>query len=126
VVRNNIFAFNRENQLMRSREEAHTSFFFTNNIVAFDSGNLLGSTWKNDQFIINGNLYWDKRAVADPASVKFSGAALGTMEGTRPRHELPSSLTRDSWMHRRMTSVSAVAHRRRSWASNRLICATSE
>jgi len=73
VVRNNIFAFNRENQLMRSREETHTSFFFTNNIVTFDSGNLLGSTWKNDRFVIDGNLYWDTRAGTDQAKLTFSG-----------------------------------------------------
>ena len=76
VIRNNIFAFNRENQLMRTRDEAHTSFFFTNNIVLFDSGNLLGSSWKNDRFVIDGNLYWDTRTRAVSAGMKFSGATL--------------------------------------------------
>ena len=76
VIRNNIFAFNREYQLMRSREEPHTSFFFTNNIVTFDSGTLLGSTWKNDQFVIDGNLYWDTRVTADVTKIKFSDATL--------------------------------------------------
>jgi parallel beta-helix repeat protein len=81
VVRNNIFAFNRENQLMRSREETHTSFFFTNNIVVFDSGNLLGSTWKNDRFVLDGNLYWDIRTTADPGRINFSGATLEQWKG---------------------------------------------
>ena len=76
VLRNNIFAFNLENQLMRSREEAHTSFFFTNNIVLFNSGNLLGSTWKNDQFVIDGNLYWDTRWTGNAPKAKFSDAIL--------------------------------------------------
>jgi len=76
VVRNNIFAFNVEHQLMRSREEAHLSFFFTNNIVLFNSGNLLGSTWKNDQFVIDGNLYWDSRRTTNAPKPKFSDAAL--------------------------------------------------
>lgn len=76
VIRNNIFAFNRENQLMRSREEAHTSFFFTNNIVAFDSGNLLGSTWQNDRFVIDDNVYWDTRAGSAPAKLKFGDATV--------------------------------------------------
>jgi parallel beta-helix repeat protein len=74
VLRNNIFAFNAENQLMRSRDEAHTSFFFTNNLVLFNSGNLLGSTWKNDQFVIDGNLYWDTRWAAAEPKPKFSDA----------------------------------------------------
>jgi len=76
VIRNNIFAFNVENQLMRSREEAHTSFFFTNNIVLFNSGHLLGSTWKNDQFVLNGNLYWDTRWAGQTNAARFSGATL--------------------------------------------------
>jgi parallel beta-helix repeat protein len=76
VVRNNIFAFNKENQLMRSREEDHTSFYFTNNIVLFDSGNLLGSTWKNDHFVLDHNLYWDARLATNSARLKFSNATL--------------------------------------------------
>jgi parallel beta-helix repeat protein len=76
VIRNNIFAFNVENQLMRSREEAHTSFFFTNNIVLFNSGNLFGSTWKNDQFVIDGNLYWDTRWTSTTPKPQFSNATL--------------------------------------------------
>lgn len=76
VIRNNIFAFNKENQLMRTRDEEHISFFFTNNIVLYDSGNLLGSSWKNDRFVIDGNLYWDTRAAGDTAKMKFSNATL--------------------------------------------------
>lgn len=76
VIRNNVFAFNVENQLMRSREEAHTSFFFTNNLVLFNSGSLLGSTWKNDQFVIDGNLYWDTRWTGNAPKPKFSDATL--------------------------------------------------
>jgi parallel beta-helix repeat protein len=92
VIRNNIFGFNRENQLMRSREEAHTSFYFTNNIVAFASGNLLGSTWKNDRFIIDSNLYWDTRAAGDPTTRVFSGA---TLEQWRARGHDTNSILAD-------------------------------
>ena len=42
IVRNNVFAFGKEHQLMRTRDEQHLSFIFVNNIVYFDSGSLLG------------------------------------------------------------------------------------
>ena len=44
--------------------------------MLFDSGNLLGSSWKNDQFVINGNLYWDTRTGPDLVRMNFSGATL--------------------------------------------------
>ena len=73
VVRNNIFAFARDHQLQRSREEGHVSFSFSNNIVLFDQGVLLGSTWKNDKFILDRNIYWDSRLAANPDETKFVG-----------------------------------------------------
>jgi parallel beta-helix repeat protein len=73
VVRNNIFAFNVENQLMRTRDEEHLSFHFTNNIVVFDTGRLLGSSWRNNRYVIDGNVYFDLRAGADPARMDFAG-----------------------------------------------------
>jgi hypothetical protein len=75
VVRNNIFAFGTEYQLMRTREEDHLSFIFTNNIVYFDSGTLLGSNWKNDRFTTDFNVYFDARPGA-PAAPAFAGATL--------------------------------------------------
>lgn len=76
IIRNNIFAFARDQQLQRSREEDHVSFSFTNNIVYFDQGVLLGSTWKNDKFILNRNVYWDTRLATNPAAMKFSNVTL--------------------------------------------------
>jgi hypothetical protein len=73
VVRNNIFAFNREHQLMRTRPEPHISFVLTNNIVCFDSGELLGSNWSNDNYRMGGNVYWDRRPGA-AAKLKFGSA----------------------------------------------------
>ncbi|HMO64452.1 MAG TPA: right-handed parallel beta-helix repeat-containing protein, partial [Verrucomicrobiota bacterium] len=73
VIRHNVIAFNRENQLMRTRDEDHSSFTFTNNIVFFDSGVLLGSSWRNDRFVIQDNLYWNTRAGGDPAKMTFAG-----------------------------------------------------
>ncbi len=64
MVRNNIFAFNDEVQLMRSRLEPHLSFTFENNIVIFDSGRLLGARWNDGKFVMKNNVYWDRRAGA--------------------------------------------------------------
>lgn len=92
VIRHNVIAFNREHQLMRTRDEDHNSFTFTNNVVSFDSGVLLGSSWKNDRFVINGNLYWDARAGGDPARMPFAG---GTWEQWRARGHDTNSLIAD-------------------------------
>ena len=62
VIRNNVLAFGHEHQIMRSREEAHLSFIFTNNIVYFDSGELLGSIGLNNNFRMDSNVYWDTPA----------------------------------------------------------------
>ena len=76
IIRNNIFAFNVENQVMRTRPEEHISFIFTNNIVYFDSGNLLGSNWSNDNYRMDYNVYWDTRHEDNPEAIRFAGARL--------------------------------------------------
>ena len=58
IVRNNILAFGTEHQMMRTREESHLSFIFTNNIVLFNSGQLLGTAWSNNCFVMDHNVYW--------------------------------------------------------------------
>lgn len=90
IFRNNVFAFNRENQLMRSREEGHTSFLFTNNIVYFNSGNLLGGNWGNDHYVMDRNLYFDCRSSADGRALNFSGANLEQWRGRG--HDLNSQV----------------------------------
>lgn len=91
VVRNNIFAFNREHQLMRSREEAHVSFVFTNNIVYFDSGDLLGSNWSNNNFRMDRNVYFDTRLRERPDALRFAGATLA--EWRARGHDVNSLVT---------------------------------
>jgi len=76
ILRNNIFAFGKEHQLMRTRPEAHVSFIFTNNIVYFDSGDLLGSDWSNEHYVIDGNLYFDTRRSTSAESLTFAGVPL--------------------------------------------------
>jgi len=61
ILRNNIFAFNREHQWMRTRSEQHVSFTLENNIVYFDQGDLLGANWADGTFMTRQNLYYDTR-----------------------------------------------------------------
>ena len=72
VLRNNIFAFSRTDQLQRSRAEPHLSFTFERNIVYWTDGALLGKTWDDDQFAMDSNCYWD----ASGAPVTFAGLSL--------------------------------------------------
>lgn len=58
-VRNNIFAFATEYNVMRTREEDHISFYFERNIVIFDNAKPLGSNWKNGNFRNDYNCWWD-------------------------------------------------------------------
>ncbi len=73
IIRNNIFALNREAQLMRTREEDHQSFQFTNNIVFFDQGQLFASNWDNRHYAMEGNVYFDTRSDHDLAKIKWGG-----------------------------------------------------
>jgi len=59
VVRNNIFALAREEQIARSRAEPHKSFTFEHNIVYFTDGPLFGKNWTGDGFALDFNLYWN-------------------------------------------------------------------
>jgi hypothetical protein len=63
LIVNNIFAFNREAQMARTRIENGVVFVLTNNIVYFDSGSLLGGRW-GDDLEMDHNLYFDTRAAA--------------------------------------------------------------
>jgi len=76
VIRNNIFAFGREHQVMRSRAEEHNSFSFDHNIVLFDSGDLLGSNWSADRYRMDHNIYWDARPGFGSNSLKLDGGTL--------------------------------------------------
>jgi hypothetical protein len=70
-VVNNILAYSHTPQIIRSREEDHISFIFERNIVFYNNGKLLGSTWKNDQWKIDHNLYWNEAGPVD-----FQGQTL--------------------------------------------------
>ncbi len=59
LIRNNILAFAREGQVIRSRQEAHRSFTFENNVVIFDNGRPYGGNWGNGNYLMRNNIYWD-------------------------------------------------------------------
>jgi len=54
---------------MRTRAEAHLSFTFTNNIVYFSSGDLLGGNWSGDGLAMDHNIYFDTRIGPAPPSL---------------------------------------------------------
>lgn len=66
VIRNNIFAFATEGQIVRSRAESHRSFTFERNIVYTRNSPLLVKNWGNRQYQINHNLYWDAARANPP------------------------------------------------------------
>jgi len=73
TVRNNILAFSREGEVIRSRQEEHLSFTFEGNLVLTDNGLPLGGNWSNEQFRMNRNLYWDTASGDD---LDFAGMSL--------------------------------------------------
>jgi hypothetical protein len=58
IIRNNIFAYGKEKQVMRTRNEPHLSFTFERNIVIWNTGDLLGSNWQDNNYTFDNNLYW--------------------------------------------------------------------
>lgn len=61
VIRNNIFAFNREFQVRRSRPEEFLAFTFEQNIVLWNEDRLFGhvdKSWFDGRVAVNRNLYW--------------------------------------------------------------------
>jgi parallel beta-helix repeat protein len=59
TIRNNIFAWGKEAQLMRTRAEPqHFTLDIQNNIVIFRDAPLFGSNWDGDNFKLANNLYW--------------------------------------------------------------------
>jgi hypothetical protein len=58
IVRNNIFAFGKEQQIQRSRPEKHSSFAFENNILIWDDGKLIQGNMRDGDAVFDWNLYW--------------------------------------------------------------------
>lgn len=79
-VRNNIFALGTQWQLQRTRTEPHQSFALERNIVYWTQGPLLGGNWKDNNFQLDSNLYWN--AAGQPVT-------------------FPGGLTLDQWRQQR-------------------------
>lgn len=58
LIRNNVFAFSREGQILRTRQEDHLSFTLERNIVYCDREFPLSGNWTNGQFRLDYNLYY--------------------------------------------------------------------
>jgi len=73
IIRNNVFAYGQEAQVMRTRDEDHLSFTLERNILIANGRPLLGSNWNGDakKFMLNHNVYWD-----EDGSVDFAGKTL--------------------------------------------------
>jgi hypothetical protein len=66
LIKNNVFALGRDQQLQFSRKEEHRSFSLVTNIVFFDKGALQSGEWLNGQVLVDWNLYFDTR-ISNPA-----------------------------------------------------------
>lgn len=72
TLRNNVFAFSKDQQLQLSRAEDHLSFHFTGNVVVWESGPLLNGRWREAKLDMDRNLYW--RTDGQPPD--FAGLSL--------------------------------------------------
>ena len=69
-ITNNIFAESARGQIQRTRTENHLSFTFERNIVYWTNDSpLLSSNWRDDNFNLDHNLYWNPQAEA----IQFPG-----------------------------------------------------
>lgn len=59
VVRNNVLAFSAtRGQIIRSRQEEHSSFTIERNVIYCEPAPPLGGNWSNGNYKLDGNLYW--------------------------------------------------------------------
>ncbi len=71
-VRNNIFAFAKETNVILSRVEEHRSVIFEKNIVLSNNGDVLSPNWLKGDAWLDYNTYWDINNVP----MRFSGLSF--------------------------------------------------
>ena len=59
LIKNNIFAFSDDGQMLITRQEEHNSLFLYNNILVGEDEAMYDNAVDKDWFIDNNNLYWD-------------------------------------------------------------------
>jgi Right handed beta helix region/GH141 insertion domain len=90
LIENNIFVGAELDQIQRSRIEPHLSFTFRNNIVYWENDQtLLGKNWKDDNFRMESNLYYNPNY-----PVRFPGD-LTLKEWQDQRHQDAGSVVAD-------------------------------
>jgi hypothetical protein len=69
-VRNNVFAFGRDQQIQRSRAEGHLSFTFERNVVLWQGGRFYLGKAGDPGMMLDSNCYWplDHRFRSDSLS----------------------------------------------------------
>jgi hypothetical protein len=72
IIRNNIFAFGKEQQIQRTRPEPHTSFAFENNIVLWNEGKLFQGNLRDGDAIFDYNVYWPLKGEFNADSMTFA------------------------------------------------------
>ena len=84
IVRNNILAFSKEQQLQATRVEDHLSFTFENNIVYWNTGTLLSSRWNKVRLESRNNCYLAGRR----RTLRLPGQDPRRVAGDRPGYRL--------------------------------------
>ncbi len=84
IVRNNILADSKEQQLQATRVEPHLSFTLENNIVYWTTGKLLAGRWSQIKYESRNNCYWN----AADKPFTFAGKTLADWQAAG--HELGS------------------------------------
>jgi hypothetical protein len=74
IIRNNIWAYSRDQMMFRMRDEEHISYYFEHNIVLWDDDtpwtggqiwmdwitpNRWGNAWADSNFVMDYNIYWN-------------------------------------------------------------------